>query len=128
MSLRLLLDEDSQAKYLVNLLQAAGHDVLTVNEADLMSRSDSFVLDYARQQGRVLLTRNCADFQELHQANPVHPDILAVFQNPDLAKNMSYQAKDACASRFAIVQAIANLEAANYTIENQFVILNQWHY
>jgi hypothetical protein len=32
---------------------------------------------------------------------------------------MSYQ---------AIVQAIANLEAANYTIENQFVILNQWNY
>ena len=28
----------------------------------------------------------------------------------------------------AIVQAIANLEAANYTIENQFVILNQWNY
>ena len=41
MSLRLLLDEDSQAKYLVNLLQIAGHDVLTVNEADLMTQSDS---------------------------------------------------------------------------------------
>ena len=81
MSLRLLLDEDSQAKYLVNLLQIAGHDVLTVNEADLMSRTDSTVLDYARQQERVLLTRNCADFQELHQANPEHPGILAVFQN-----------------------------------------------
>ncbi len=119
MSLRLLLDEDSQAKYLVNLLQIAGHDVLTVNEADLMSRTDSTVLDYARQQERVLLTRNCADFQELHQANPEHPGILAVFQNSDLARNMSYQ---------AIVQAIANLEAADYTIENQFVILNQWNY
>ncbi|MFB8788811.1 MAG: DUF5615 family PIN-like protein [Potamolinea sp.] len=119
MSLALLLDEDSQAKYLVNLLQKAGHDVLTVNEADLMSRSDSVVLDYARQQERVLLTRNCNDFQELHQAHPVHPGILAVFQNSDLAKNMNYQ---------AIVQAIANLEAAGYTIENQFIILNQWNY
>jgi hypothetical protein len=67
----------------------------------------------------VLLTRNCTDFQELHQANSVHSGILAVFQNSDPAKNMSYQ---------AIVQAIANLEAAGHTIENQFIILNQWNY
>jgi predicted nuclease of predicted toxin-antitoxin system len=119
LSLRLLLDEDSQAKYLVNLLQVAAHDVLTVNDAALMSRADSIILDYARQQGRVLLTRNCADFQELHNTNPVHPGIFAVFQNPDAAKNMSYQ---------MIVQAIANLEAADYSIENRFIILNQWSY
>ncbi|MEW6496496.1 MAG: DUF5615 family PIN-like protein [Cyanobacteriota bacterium] len=51
-----------------------------------MSRTDSTVLDYARQQGRVLLTRNCADFQELHQANPVHPGILAVFPTSTISK------------------------------------------
>ncbi|MCD8485671.1 MAG: DUF5615 family PIN-like protein [Desertifilum sp.] len=119
MSLRLLLDEDSQAKYLLNLLQSVGHDVLRVNEANLMSRSDAVVLDYARQQERVVLTRNCADYQELHQANPEHPGILAVFQNPDRARNMNYQ---------AIVRAIANIEAAEFNIKNQFVILNQWNY
>jgi hypothetical protein len=32
---------------------------------------------------------------------------------------MSYQ---------GIVKAIANLEKANYALENQFVILNQWNY
>jgi len=32
---------------------------------------------------------------------------------------MSYQ---------AIVQAIANLEQAGYTLENQFIVLNQWNY
>ena len=115
----MLLDEDSQAKYLVNLLQAAGHDVITVNTAGLMNRSDSVVLDYARQDLRSLLTRNCNDFQELHQANPVHPGILAVYQDSDPSKNMSYQ---------AIVKAIANLEPAEYPIENQFVILNNWNY
>jgi hypothetical protein len=31
---RMLLDEDSQAKYLVNLLKLAGYDVLTASEAD----------------------------------------------------------------------------------------------
>ena len=55
MSLRLLIDEDSQAKHLVNLLQNAGHDVITVNLAGLMSKPDSVVLDYARQEDRVLI-------------------------------------------------------------------------
>lgn len=119
MSLRLLLDEDSQAKYLVNLLKVAGHDVVTVNEASLASRSDANVLDYARQEQRVLLTRNCDDFHELHQANPKHSGILAIYQNSDSSKNMNYQ---------TIVKAIANLEIANFYLENQFVILNQWNY
>ncbi|MEH1845599.1 MAG: DUF5615 family PIN-like protein [Nostoc sp.] len=115
----MLLDEDSQAKYLVNLLQAAGHDVVTVNLAGLMNRLDSVVLDYPRLNQRVLLTRNCNDFHELHQVNPAHSGILAVYQDFDAAKNMSYQ---------AIVKAIANLETAKYPLENQFIILNQWSY
>ncbi|MGH8001749.1 MAG: DUF5615 family PIN-like protein [Brasilonema sp.] len=115
----MLLDEDSQAKYLVNLLQAACHDVVTVNAVGLMNRSDSVVLDYARQHGRLLLTRNCNDFQQLHQVNPSHPGILAVYQDSDVAKNMNYQ---------AIVKAIANLEVAEYPLGNQFIVLNHWNY
>ncbi|MBD2068867.1 hypothetical protein H6F93_15265 [Leptolyngbya sp. FACHB-671] len=57
MSLRLLF-EDSQAKYLINLLGAAGHNVLVVNA----------------------------------------------------------------------IQAIANLEPAEHTLQNQFIVLNQWNY
>lgn len=41
MSLRLLLDEDTQAKYLINLLRVAGHDVFTVQEANVTSRADA---------------------------------------------------------------------------------------
>ncbi|MGL5079202.1 MAG: DUF5615 family PIN-like protein, partial [Waterburya sp.] len=47
MTLKLLIDEDSQAKILVNLLLHAGHNVLTVNEANLSGKSDSIVFDYA---------------------------------------------------------------------------------
>ena len=66
----MLLDEDSQAKYLINLLQTVGYDVATVNTLDLMNRPDSVVLDAARQNERVLLTRNCDDFLSLsHQRN-----------------------------------------------------------
>lgn len=119
MSLRLLLDEDSQAKYLVNLLQIAGHDVIKVSSINLMNRPDSVVLDFARQEGRVLLTRNCDDFLDLHQIKPSHSGILAVYQDSDAAKNMSY--KD-------IVKAIANLESVEYPLQNQFVVLNQWNY
>lgn len=119
MSIKLLLDEDSQAKYLINLLRSANRDLITVAEAGLGSCSDATVLDYARQQKRVLLTRNCDDFEMLNRLNPVHSGIIAVYQNPDSSKNMSYQ---------SIVNAIANLETAGYVLENQFVILNQWNY
>ncbi|MBD2456500.1 hypothetical protein H6G80_20780 [Nostoc sp. FACHB-87] len=45
--------------------------------------------------------------------------ILAVYQDFVVSKNMIYQ---------TIVKAIANLEAASYCLENQFIILNQWNY
>jgi predicted nuclease of predicted toxin-antitoxin system len=119
LSLKLLLDEDSQARNLVNLLRAANYDVVTVNDSSLEGCSDSAVLDYARQQGRLLLTRNCDDFLELHQAKPFHDGILAVYQSSDKSKNMSYQ---------MIIKAIANLETSGYILKNQFVILNQWNW
>lgn len=86
MSLPLLLDEDSQAKYLVNLLKAAGHDVLTINEANIVGLPDEQVLQYAHQNHRVLLTCNCDDFYNLHQQSH-HSGILAVYQDADPAKN-----------------------------------------
>jgi len=119
LSLKLLLDEDSQATHLVNLLQLASHDVITVNESAMQGRSDDAVLDYARQTERVLLTRNCDDFLELHKLNPNHAGILAVYQGSDQSKNMSYQ---------DISKAIANLESSGHLLEKQFVNLNQWNW
>lgn len=100
-------------------MRTVGHDVLTVHEANLTSRADNAVLDYARQHSRVVLTRNCDDFFKLHQAQPIHSGILAIYQNPDLARNMSYQ---------AIADAVSNLEVTDYSLENEFVVLNQWNY
>jgi predicted nuclease of predicted toxin-antitoxin system len=119
LSLSLLLDEDSQAKYLVNLLKAAGHDVVTVNDVGITGFPDDKVLDYARQYNYILITRNCDDFQELHQANPIHPGILAIYRDAEPTKNMSYQ---------VTVKAIGNLELAGVDLANQFVVLNQWNY
>ena len=119
MSLRLLIDEDSQAKPLVNLLRSAGHDVVTVNEADLMSLPDPVVLDYARENNRVVLTRNCRDFELLHETNPNHSGIFGVYQDANPKKKLS---------RKAIVKAIANLEASGIPLSNQFISLNSWNY
>jgi predicted nuclease of predicted toxin-antitoxin system len=119
LSLKLLIDEDSQAQPLVNLLRNAGHDVLTVNESGLMSQPDNIVLNYARGHNRILLTRNCKDFKALHEANSIHPGILAIYQEANPLKKMS---------RKDIARAIANLEAANIPIANQFLSLNHWNY
>lgn len=119
MSFNLLIDEDSLAKYLVNLLKKAGHNVITVQDVNLMGKPDEIVLNYAKENNRVLLTRNCDDFLNLHQINYSHSGILAVYQYADFSKNMTYS---------AIVHAIANLENSNFDLMNQFVILNQWNY
>jgi predicted nuclease of predicted toxin-antitoxin system len=101
------------------MLRNEAHDVLTVNEAGLSGYSDSVVLDYARQNDRVLLTQNCRDFKALHESDSSHPGILAIYNDGDYSKNMS---------RKDIVRAIANLEAAGISPINQFIALNQWHY
>jgi predicted nuclease of predicted toxin-antitoxin system len=119
LSLRLLIDEDSQAKILVIFLKNAGHDVITVNEAELSGKFDDEVMEYARQNERIVLTRNYDDFQELHEANPIHPGILVIYQDGDSSKDMSHQ---------KIVKAIANLEASGIPLANQFTALNHWNY
>lgn len=119
MSLRLLTDEDTQAKLLVILLQKAGHDVKTINELNFTGKVDALVLDYAKQENRVLLTRNCKDFENLHLENPNHPGILAIYSDSNSAKNLSYK---------EIVKAISNLEAANIPLIKQFIALNHWNY
>ena len=119
MSLRLLIDEDSQDKVLVRLLREAGHDVVTVNEAGLMGQPDSTVFRYAIDKNRIVLTLNCRDFKALHKTNPHHPGIFAVYQEADPLKKMSFK---------IIVKAISNLEAAGIPLDNQFISLNHWNY
>jgi predicted nuclease of predicted toxin-antitoxin system len=119
LSLRLLIDEDSQAKRLVKLLRSANHDVLTAAEAGLNGQPDNVVLDYAIHKNRTLLTFNCRDFQKLHSINSNHSGILAVYRDAQFSKNMDFQ---------TIVKAIANIEASGISLTNQFISLNQWIY
>jgi uncharacterized protein with PIN domain len=119
LSLQLLLDEDSQDKILTKLLRTAGHDVLTINEANFSGAADDEVLALARQQSRVLLTHNCGDFLALHKANPCHSGILAVYRDANPRNKMGYH---------AILKAINNIEKAMLPLSDQFVNLNQWRH
>jgi predicted nuclease of predicted toxin-antitoxin system len=119
LSLKLLIDEDTQYKALVNTLRASSHDILTVNEAGLSGQKDALILDFAIHNNRVLLTRNCKDFEILHQEMIAHPGILGIYQDRNYSKDMSI--KD-------IVKAIANLETSGCLLVNQFIALNHWSY
>jgi hypothetical protein len=116
---RLLLDEDSQGRLLVRLLRGAGHDVVTVGEAGLNSRSDSEVFAHGIGEDRVLLTRNVPDFELLHNENRDHPGILAEYEGADTAKNMGDT---------DIARAIENLESSGWNFRGEFVALNDWQF
>jgi hypothetical protein len=113
--LRLLLDEDSQSRRLVELLRAGGHDVLTVGESNQAGAPDSAVLNMAADTGRVLLTRNCADYLALHEQGTAHGRILCVYQDSDPSKAMRYE---------DIACALMNLERSEVTVDGVFLALN----
>lgn len=119
MSLRLLIDEDTQARALVARLRQAGQDVLTVQEAGLMGQPDPEVLACAWREDRLLVTHNADDFRQLHQAEADPPGILVIYRDADPTKNMSHA---------AIVTALANLEASGWELSGQFVSLNAWNF
>lgn len=74
------------------MLRAEAHAVLIVSEASLTAKPDQTVLNFARSQRRVVLTRNCDDFLILHEADPAHSGILAVYQDAAPKKTMNYAA------------------------------------
>jgi hypothetical protein len=64
--MRLYLDDDCAGKLLIQLLSAAGHDVVGPVDVGLAGVDDPVHLRYAVRDGRVLLTRNYRDFENLH--------------------------------------------------------------
>lgn len=54
-----------------------------------MGKVDPLVVDYAKQENRVLLTRNCKDFENLHLENPNHFGILAIYSDSNPSKDLS---------------------------------------
>jgi hypothetical protein len=119
LSLNIYLDDCAYAKTLVQLLQAAGHRVVTPIQAGTSGKADEEHLLFAASQGLVLLTKNPDDFAQLHNASSEHAGILVIYQDNDPDRDMAYA---------EIVRAIGNLEWAGITLSKSFQVLNAWRY
>lgn len=123
MSLRLLVDECLLNKLLVDALTAAGHDVQTVSQVNLISRPDDAVFAHAIAENRIVITSNCGDFIDLSDARIAdqehHPGVLLVFLYNNPNKDMSVP---------EIIKAIANFEATGAPIQDTYVSLAQYRY
>ena len=75
----------------VEVLRKLGHDVLTSRDAGKANRfvPDEDVLDFAKQEKRILLTHNRKHFFRLHRLDPRHPGIIACTYNPDFDQLVS---------------------------------------
>ena len=115
------LDEDMSDDVLIRLLQKAGHDVQSAREAGVLGRSDPVQLTLAIHDGRVCLSANYGDYEELHllvkAAHGNHPGILVVRRDNDPSRDLTPK---------GIVAAIRKLEAAGVPIANEYVVLNHW--
>lgn len=71
----------------VEELRRLGHDVLTVQEAGHanQSLSDEAVWEFARTEGRMLLTLNRKHFIKLHREQRGHCGIIVCTVDPDFA-------------------------------------------
>jgi hypothetical protein len=85
----------------------------------LTGATDEVHFFHAQATKRVILTKNPADFSRLHQQFSDHAGILAVYQDNDPSRDMSYA---------DIVRDIANLEQTGISISSEFWSLNayQW--
>jgi hypothetical protein len=119
--MKIYLDDDGASPLLARLLRQAGHDVLLPVNVRRAGRSDQVHLAFAVGDGRVLLTKNYGDFEELHELVMVtrghHPGIFVVRQDNDPQRDL----KPA-----GIVRAIGNLLAAGVPIPDNYHILNHW--
>ncbi len=123
MSLNLYLDDCANSDLLADLLRQAGHHVMRPADSDLEGANDHAHFAFAVANGLAVITKNPSDFENLHDLDPRHSGILAIYQDNDPDRDMS----DA-----DIVKAISNLEASasigGEPIARHFHSLNDWRY
>lgn len=109
---RLYANENFRLSVVLALIEL-GHDVLTSYDADNanLGVSDAQVLDFGRNNNRIILTFNRRDFIQLHYQKPFHPGIIVCTED-----------KDNLALARRIHQAILDL---NNNTENQLIRINR---
>ncbi|MBX9878876.1 MAG: DUF5615 family PIN-like protein [Candidatus Obscuribacterales bacterium] len=123
MSLKLLVDECLIDKLLIAALEKAGHDVVTVTQINLIGSTDSAIFDHAVKDNRLVVTTNCDDFEDLHEAyledKRSHPGVLLIYLQNNPKRDLGYK---------QIVQAIANLEASKIPLASALHSLVAYNY
>ena len=117
MKLKIYLDENIACLAFKNLLLKNGFEVLTPKEAGLGGQNDAVQLKYAKEHGCVLLTKNPADFLELHQAEPNHSGIVGIYQDNDVKKDMSH---------LDIMLTLKKMAQKHFVFTNNFIVLNHY--
>ncbi len=120
MALNLYLDDCANSDLLAQLATRVGHTVVRPADAGTAWEADDVHFRYAQGHGLVLVTKNPKDFQTLHNQDPSHSGIFAIYQDNDVSKDMT----DA-----DVVVAIANIENAvqhGFQIAREFHNLNAW--
>ncbi len=121
MSLFIYLDDCAFSYRLRQLLVEAGHTVQVPTDVEppLTGAKDHLHFDYARKTWQVILTYNPDDFLELHLQIPDHPGLLAVYQDNDPTRDMSYP---------DVVRAINNLQRIQPDLGRGFWVLNHYQW
>jgi hypothetical protein len=119
--LSIYLDDCADSDTLAVCLRQAGHRVVTPRDAGNVGIDDPDHLAYAAQQGHVLLTHNCGDFQDLHDdwqaQGQTHAGIFLVYRDNDVRRDPTPR---------DLVRAIARLLASGLSIANECHVLNHW--
>ena len=64
--MKLYLDEDIGSRHLAQALRKTGYDVVLPSDAGQLGKSDILQYTYAVETGRVFVTGNHRDFQDLN--------------------------------------------------------------
>jgi predicted nuclease of predicted toxin-antitoxin system len=119
--MRLYLDEDLASRELERALRKAGHDIVTARGGGNLGHSDALQLIAAIRDGRVCITRNRSDFEQLHDLVIVsggsHPGILTIHKDNDRRRDIKTG---------QIVTAIQNIESVVSSLRNLLLSINEW--
>jgi len=119
--MRLYLDEDCSSNLLAALLRNAGHDVATCPELRTAGASDVVQFTQSNRAGRVILTKNHHDYEDLHDLVAVvdgrHTGIFVMLSENKKRRDMNEQ---------QVVRAIERLQSLGLPIENEIYVLNHY--
>jgi hypothetical protein len=115
------VDDDSVDGILIQMLRAAGHDVVIPHDIGNVGAPDAEHLLEAIQRSRVVLTRNHDDFEALNGlvlfVGGHHPGIFIVRRDNDPRRDTDQK---------RIVRAIRNFQVAGVPVEDDYHILNHY--